>query len=119
MDIQHLKAELSHHKMAWNQLVSHFDKTEQRILDCIRNGETDTTIRHYETLKDLESQMRPLRNNLIFVCENLAQFYRIQGNLSEENGFMQKAEKFQKSRYKRNNRRLRLSSILNRNGILV
>lgn len=119
MDIQHLKAELNHHKMLWNEFTNHFDTTEQKILDCIRTGEAEASLKYFRALKDLEDKMRPLRNNLIFVYENLAQFYKLKGNLSEENDFREKAEKFHKSRYTRNERSLKLTCLLNRNGIAV
>lgn len=119
MDIQHLKAELNHHKMEWNQLGSHFDKAEEKILDCIRTGDRDLSLQHFEILKDLESRMRPIRNNIIFVYENLAQFYRLKGNSFEENEFIQKAALFHKSRLTRNDRSLKLVCLLNRNGIAI
>ncbi|MES2747863.1 MAG: hypothetical protein V4648_05765 [Bacteroidota bacterium] len=119
MDIQHLKAELTHHRMEWNELGSHFDKTEEKILDYIRAGEIDSTIKYFETLRDIENKMRPLRNNLIFVYENLAQIAQLKGKYSEENDFKEKAEHFYKSRYYRNERSLKLIGLLNRNGIMV
>lgn len=119
MDIHHLKAELSHHKMEWNALGNYFDRTEEKILDCLRLGEKDNSRRHFETLRDIENRMRPLRNNLIFLYENLAQNSSARGNLIEENDFYQKAKSFQKSRYLRSERSLKLTCLLNRNGITV
>lgn len=119
MDFHHLKAELSHHKMQWNELDSHFNKTEEKILDYIRTGEKDHSLKYFEILKDIENRMRPLRNNLIFIYENLAQFSSAKGDRMEENDFYQKARSFQKSRYTRNERSLKISSLLNRNGVMV
>lgn len=119
MDINHLKAELQHHKMEWNALGNHFDKTEEKILDCLRTGEKEGSLKHYEALRRIEGEMRPLRNSLVFICENLAQFSSASGNCYEENDFYQKARNFQKSRFSRSERSLKITGLLNRNGIIV
>ncbi len=117
MDIQHLKAELRHHKMEWNELGIHFDRTEEKILDCLRSGEKDNSLAYFKHLKEIENQMRPIRNNLIFLYENLAQSSNDRGHFSEENDFYQKARVFQKSRYSRSERSLRITNLLQRNGL--
>ena len=119
MDVQHLKAELNHHRMEWNELEADFDKTEEKILDYIRTSQAEKTVKHFETLKEIENKMRPIRNNLIFVYENLAQSSHLTGNLSEERDFKAKAADFYKNRYSRNERRIQLIGILNRNGIMI
>jgi hypothetical protein len=119
MDIPHLKAELNHHRMEWNELEAVFDRTEEKILDYIITSQAEKTLKHFETLKDIENRMRPIRNNLIFVYENLAQASRQKGNLAEENEFKSKAADFYKNRYSRNERRIQLIGVLNRNGIMV
>lgn len=119
MDVQHLKAELNHHQMEWNELEADFDKTEEKILDYIRTSQTEKTVKHFEILKDIENKMRPIRNNLIFVYENLAQASHLKGNPAQENEYKTKAADFYKNRYSRNERRIQLIGILNRNGIMI
>ena len=119
MDTTILEAELSMIHSEWNELGYYFDKTEEKILDNLRNDKKEWAKKHFENLKEIENKMRPLRNNLINVYENLAQFSSEKGKHYEETKFKEKAEEFYKNRYIRNERSLKLIGILNRNGIEV
>ena len=119
MDIAVLHEELNFIHSEWNELGNYFDKTEEKILDNLRNDKKEWAKKHFENLKEIENKMRPLRNNIINVYENLAQFSFEKGKLYEESKFKEKAEEFYKNRYNRNERSLKLIGILNRNGIDV
>ena len=117
MDITILQEELSIIHSEWNELGNYFDKTEERILDYIRNDNKEWAKKHFENLKDIENKMRPVRNNLIYGYESLAQFSSEKGKHHDENKFKEKAADFYKNRFRQNERSLKLIGILNRNGI--
>ena len=119
MELTILQEELINNHMEWNELGSYFDKTEEKILDYLRNDKKEWAKKHFENLKEIENKMRPIRNNLINAYESLAQFSFEKGKLFEENKFKEKAADFYKNRYNRNERSIKLIGILNRNGITV
>jgi len=119
MDITILQEELAKIHSEWNELGNSFDKTEEKILDFIRNDNKEWAKKHFESLKEIENKMRPIRNHLINAYESLAQFSSEKGKHYDESKFKIKAEEFYKNRYSRNERSLRLIGILNRNGIKV
>jgi hypothetical protein len=64
MDITILKEELSTINSEWNELDNYFDRTEEKILDNIRNNKKEWAKKHFENLKEIESRMRSIRNNM-------------------------------------------------------
>lgn len=119
MDIAILQEELVRFHSEWNELGNHFDKTEEKIIDYIISDEKEWAIKHFENLKDIENKMRPIRNNMMYAYENLAQFSYEKGKQNEVVLLKEKANEFYKNSRTRNERSLKLVGILNRNGIDV
>jgi len=119
MDTTDLQEELIICRIEWNELGNSLDRTEERIFDHLRNGEKERVVKHFHYLLDIENKMRPIRNNLMYVYENLAQSSHDKGKHHEVVQFKEKANEFYKNSYKRNEKSLRLIGILNRNGIDV
>jgi|SRR6478672_3588619 len=119
MNATDLHEELIICRIEWNELGNTLDRTEEKIFDHLRNGEKERVVKHFHYLLDIENKMRPLRNNLMYVYENLAQTSQEKGKQHEVVHFKEKANEFYKNSYKRNERSLKLIGILNRNGIDV
>ena len=119
MDTLDLQEELVIYQIEWNELSSSLDRTEEKIFDHLRNGEKERVVKHFHYLLDIENKMRPIRNNLMYVDENLAQSSYEKGREHEVLHFKEKANELYKKSYIRNERSLKLIGILNRNGIDV
>ncbi len=119
MDTIILQEELVINKIEWNELGNSLARTEEKIFDHLRNGEKERAVKHFHYLLDIENKMRPIRNNLMYVYENLAQHSQEKGKQHEVVHFKEKANEFYKNSSKRYEKSLKLMGILNRNGIDV
>lgn len=119
METIDLQEELVINRIEWNELGNSLERTEEKIFDHLRDGQKERVIKHFHYLLYIENKMRPIRNNLIYVYENLAQHSQQKGKQHEVIHFKEKANELCKNIYKRNERSLKLIGILNRNGIDV
>lgn len=113
-----LETELEYNQKEWNELRNYFDQTEQRILDNIRTGDKECAKKNFDNLQEIENRMRPIRNNLIYIYENLVLFSSDTKKYNQE-FIKDKAKHLFENKYKRNESSLNLIGILSRNGIDV
>ncbi len=119
MTIERLEIELEYNRKEWIELENYFNDTEQRVLDNMRIGNKEIAKKLFYNLREIEIRMRPIRNKLSLLYENLEQLTIEKNQENKKKDISKKGIAFFENRYKINQRSLNLIGLLSRNGIVV